>query len=40
MFAIVARGGFVADGVSDEYALFKDRTRRALRFVKTATRLR
>ena len=36
---VAARCGFVADGIIDEYALFKDGTRRALRFVRAATRL-
>jgi RimJ/RimL family protein N-acetyltransferase len=36
---VAARCGFEADGVIDEYALFKDGTRKALRFVKRATRL-
>jgi RimJ/RimL family protein N-acetyltransferase len=36
---VAIRCGFVDDGVMDEYALFKDGTRKALRFVKSATRL-
>jgi RimJ/RimL family protein N-acetyltransferase len=36
---VAARCGFEGDGVIDEYALFKDGTRKALRFVKRATRL-
>jgi RimJ/RimL family protein N-acetyltransferase len=36
---VAARCGFVSDGFIDEYALFNDGTRKALRFVKTATRL-
>jgi RimJ/RimL family protein N-acetyltransferase len=36
---VATRCGFVGDGVIDEYALFKDGTRKALRFVKRATRL-
>jgi RimJ/RimL family protein N-acetyltransferase len=36
---VAARCGFVSEGFIDEYALFKDGTRKALRFVKTATRL-
>jgi RimJ/RimL family protein N-acetyltransferase len=36
---VAARCGFAADGIVDEYALFKDGTRKALRFVNKATRL-
>jgi RimJ/RimL family protein N-acetyltransferase len=36
---VAVRCGFMADGIIEEYALFKDGTRRALRFVKPATRL-
>ena len=31
---VAARCGFVADVIIDEYALFKDGTRKALRFVR------
>ncbi len=36
--AVAERAGYVADGVVEEYAQFKDGTQRALRFVRTVKR--